>query len=500
MSRIAVVGAGLAGLSTACHLLGAGHEVVVLERETGPGGRAGRVERDGFSFDTGPTVMTMPALLADTVAAAGMALEDLVTLRRLDPAYRARFADGSEILVRAGHEAMREEIERTCGPAEAAAFDDFVQWLRALHDVEMPHFIDRNFDRVTDLLAAPGAAARLVRLGGFGRLGPAVGRRFADERLHRLFTFQAMYAGLPPRSALALYAVITYMDCIEGVWFPEGGMSAIPRAMARAAEAGGAELRFGSPVAEVLRRADGAVAGVRLEDGEAVRADAVVCTLDLPVAYQRLLPDLRPPRTVRRGRYSPSAVVWHVGVRGGLPTGTRHHNLHFGRAWDGAFDALIHQGRLMPDPSRLVSVPSLSDPTLAPAGAHTLYVLEPVPNLDGQVDWRRARGPMRDSLADFLAAEGYPTDVVAEELVDPLDWQAQGMARGTPFALAHTFGQTGPFRPANLERRVPGMFFAGSGTTPGVGVPMVLVSGRLAAERCAAYLPAPARQPTGAPS
>lgn len=497
MSRVAVVGAGLAGLSAACHLLGAGHEVVVLEREPGPGGRAGRLQRDGFTFDTGPTVMTMPALLADAVAAAGSSLDDLVTLRRLDPAYRARFADGSEILVRAGHEAMRAEIARTCGPVDAAAFDGFVDWLRDLHDVEMPHFIDRNFDRVLDLLASPGAAARLLRLGGFGRLGPAVGRRFADERLHRLFTFQAMYAGLPPRSALALYAVITYMDCIEGVWFPEGGMSAIPRAMAGAAADGGAELRFSSPVERVLRRRDGVVAGVAVEGGEQVRADAVVCTMDLPVAYERLLPELRPPRSVRRGRYSPSAVVWHVGARGELPPGTRHHNIHFGRAWDSAFDALIHQGRLMPDPSRLVTVPSLTDPSLAPEGAHALYVLEPVPNLDGSVDWAQARGPMRDSLLAFLGAEGYPTDVVTEELVDPRDWAAQGMARGTPFALAHTFGQTGPFRPANLEPRAPGMFFAGSGTTPGVGVPMVLVSGRLAAERCAAYLPAPARQLTG---
>jgi phytoene desaturase len=237
------------------------------------------------------------------------------------------------------------------------------------------------------------------------------------------------------------------------------------------------------------------VAGVELDGGERLAADAVVCTLDLPVAYRELLPDLAPPRVVRTGAYSPSAVVWHVGARGELPAGTHHHTIHFAHAWDTAFDALIRQGRLMPDPSRLVTVPTVSDPTLAPPGAHTLYVLEPVPNLDGEVDWRRQRGPMRESLLRFLQAEGYPTDIVTEELVDPLDWERQGMERGTPFALAHTFGQTGPFRPANLERRVPGMFFAGSGTTPGVGVPMVLVSGGLAARRVTSYLPGPAAAP-----
>ena len=250
-SRVVVVGAGLAGLSAACHLAGSGHEVVVVERETIPGGRAGRIVRDGYTFDTGPTVMTMPGLLADAVGAAGSRLEDLLPMVRLDPAYRAAFADGSgEIRVRAGHEAMREEIREACGPADAAAFDDFVDWLRDLYELEMPHFIDRNDParprRVT------GSYARLLRMGGFRRLGPVVAERFQDERLRRLFSFQAMYAGLPPSRALAIYAVITYMDSVAGVYFPGGGMGAIPVAMARAAELGGVQFRWGATVQEIL--------------------------------------------------------------------------------------------------------------------------------------------------------------------------------------------------------------------------------------------------------
>ena len=199
-SRVVVVGAGLAGLSAACHLVGAGYEVTVVERETIPGGRAGRIVRDGYTFDTGPTVLTMPDLLADvSTRPAGVdSLDDLLPMVRLDPAYRASFADGSEIHVRAGHEAMRDEIAATCGPADAAAFDGFVDWLRELYELEMPHFIDRNFDSPLDLVSSPRAAARLVRLGGFRRLGPVVAERFRDERLRRLFSFQAMYAGLPP--------------------------------------------------------------------------------------------------------------------------------------------------------------------------------------------------------------------------------------------------------------------------------------------------------------
>ncbi len=489
--RVVVLGAGLAGLAAACHLTGRGHEVTVVEREPIPGGRNGQLIKDGFTFDTGPTVLTMRDLVADALRAVDTDIDDALPMRRLDPAYRARYADGSTIRVRHGRDAMRTEIANTCGSVDAAAFDGFVDWLQDLYVTEMPHFIARNFDSPLDLLRKPGVAAHLVKLGGFGKLGAALRRRFTDERLHRLFGFQAMYAGLAPDDALAIYAVITYMDSIEGVWFPVGGMHALPVALATAAEKAGAEFRYGSSVSQVLRRRDtGGVAGVRLDDGEQIAADAVVCTLDLPTAYERLLPDLPLPRALRRRpRYSPSAVVWHVGVRGLPDPAAAHHNIHFGRAWASAFDDLLKRGRLMGDPSRLVTIPSLDDPTLAPEGCSTLFVLEPVPNLvDGRIDWSRERNRMRDGLLGFLDTEGYPTDVVTDELVTPLEWQRQGMAAGTPFALAHTFAQTGPFRPPNVEPRVPGLIFAGSGTVPGVGVPMVLISGKLAADRVDQYL------------
>ncbi len=213
-------------------------------------------------------------------------------------------------MVRYGLEAMREEIAETCGSVDAAAFPGFVDWLRKLYLAEMPNFIDRNFNSPLGLVSRPRAAATLLRLGAFGRLGPEVRRRFRDPRLHRLFSFQAMYAGLAPESALSLYAVITYMDSIEGVWFPEGGMHAMPRALAIAAEKAGTQFRYGAEVSEVLRSPTGRAAGVRLADGEQIRADAVICTLDLPTAYERLLPDLRPPRAVwRRSLFA---------VRGGL--------------------------------------------------------------------------------------------------------------------------------------------------------------------------------------
>ena len=227
-----------------------------------------------------------------------------------------------------------------------------------------------------------------------------------------MFTFQALYAGMSPQRALAIYAVITYMDSISGVWHPRGGMGAVVEARATAATRAGVQIDYGRTVTGLERGGpDNRVRGVRTEDGEQLAADAVISTLDLPFSYSQLLPDLKPPRKVVRGSYSPSAVVWHLGVRGDLPDDVIHHNIYFGEQWAEAFEALTQRHELMPDPSRLVSVPTVSEPSLAPEGGHVLYVLEPVPNNRSGIDWKADREPFRQGLLDFLSANGYPTDI-----------------------------------------------------------------------------------------
>jgi phytoene desaturase len=485
--RVVVVGAGLGGLAAAAYLLRDHHQVTVLEATERPGGRVGLIERDGFRLDTGPAVLTMPELLADVFAAAGARMEDHLRLTPVDPMYRMVFADGSELRVRHGRPAMTEEIRAFSGPESAAAFERFADWLTALYHAEMPDFIDAQYDSAFDLLRRWRAALRLVRLGGFRRLGGRVASFFDDERLQRAFSFQSLYAGIAPSRALALYAVITYMDSVAGVWTPVGGMHAMASALAAAVEAGGATIRYDARVVRILRSGGGgAVTGVELADGAVLPTETVVCNADLPVAYRTLLEGVDAPRVARRGQYSPSCLLWVAGVRGRPPPGAAHHNVHIGREWDESFRAIIHDGVQMPDPSILVTLHSLDDATLAPPGCSTLYVLEPVPNLDGRVDWAAQRAAATRRLRRQVAAAGYPTDVVTEEWYDPRDWAAQGMERGTPFALAHTFRQTGPFRPRNVDRHVPGLVFAGSSTVPGVGVPMVLLSGKLAAERVTA--------------
>jgi len=482
--KVVVVGAGLGGLSAACHIVGRGHDVEVIERADVPGGRAGLWDVDGYRFDTGPSVLTMKGILRGAFEAAGADMDSHLTLRAVDPMYRACFADGSVIHVRHGREAMTEEIREAAGAVEAAGFVRFCDYLTELYELELPHFIDRNFDSVAGIASPPWPLFHLLRMGGLKKLSNVVGSYFSDPRLQKLFSFQAMYAGLSPFEALAIYCVITYMDTVEGVWFPEGGMHAIPRALADVAGKAGVSFRYNTTVDGVIRTTDGKVSGVRLVGGDVVSADVVVLNPDLPVAYRELLPGVPVPRVARKGNYSPSCAVWLAGVRGQLPAGAAHHNIHFGNEWEGAFDALLNRGVVMPDPSILVTSPTASDPSLAPAGRVSLYVLEPTPNLDGNVDWNSERDRLRERLIARVSALGYPTvEVDVERFVDPTDWERQGMERGTPFALAHNFFQTGPFRPNNVTKKAPGVVFVGSGTVPGVGVPMVLLSGRLAAER-----------------
>ncbi|WP_432547791.1 phytoene desaturase family protein [Kineococcus sp. SYSU DK004] len=487
--HVVVVGAGLAGLSAAMRLAGAGRRVTVLEREDVPGGRAGLVVRLGtgtdgsageYRFDTGPTVLTMPDLIADCFDALGEDMGDWLDLHPVDPLYRGRFADGSSLTVSSDVDRTADAIAELAGGAEADGYRRFVEHVGRLYRYEIRDFIDSNIDTPLDLLRPN--LVRLVAAGGFGKLAPHVARYLKDERVQRMFSFQALYAGLAPQDALALYAVIAYMDSVAGVFFPRGGMHALPTAMAAAAEKHGVEFSYGAEVTAVEHRG-GRARAVLTADGRRIEADVVVLNPDLPVAHRDLLG--RDPWRVRHLTYSPSCYLLLAGSSADYPDPV-HHSIHFGEQWDQVFRELL-DGRLMSDPSVLVSRPTVSDPGLAPTGKHVYYVLFPTPSLSAgraRLDWDRIAPRYREHVMQVMEQRGYPgfeQAVEVEDVTTPADWERRGMADGAPFASSHAFRQTGPFRPGNLWGE--NVVFTGSGTQPGVGVPMVLVSGRLAAER-----------------
>ncbi|KAA0023199.1 phytoene desaturase family protein [Antrihabitans cavernicola] len=492
--HVVVVGAGLSGLAAALYLLGSGRSVTVLERADHPGGRVGVFHGSDYDIDNGATVLTMPELIDQALAAVGSdagSVNPPLRIKQLGPSYHARFADGSVIDLHADPDAMAAEVTRACGADEAQRYLRMRRWLADVFDAEYDSFMDANFDSPLDLLS--GNLVRLVRLGAFGRLGPRIGKFLHDSRLARLFTFQALYAGVSPAEALGVYGAIPHMDTSMGVYFPEGGMRAIAQALADAVTTAGGRIEFGANVTGI--DVDGRRARrVNTADGRGFDCDTVVVTVDIDS-----VPKLFGTTTSRRRRLraSPSAVVVH----GTIPVAVtdewaaqEHHTIDFGEAWDRTFAEITARrgrGSLMSDPSLLITRPALTD-----AGLYIdrdgeryepLSVLAPCPNLDSApLQWPSlTQSYVRELLAE-LEKRGY-TGIAAAYTVDSVDtpqtWSDQGMLAGSPFSAAHVFRQTGPFRPRNFPRATDNVVLAGCGTTPGVGVPTALISGKLAAER-----------------
>jgi len=478
--KIVIVGAGLAGLSAAIRLIGAGRDVTVLERESVPGGRNGLLEKSGYSFDTGPTVLTMPSLIEDVLSTVGENMNDWLELMPLRPLYRAFYSDGSTLDVHSNTEEMEAEIARVIGGDEANGYRKYVEFVTKLYKYEMNDFIDKNIDSPLDLLTPN--LARLIAIGGFRKLAPKVSQFLKDPRTQRIYSFQAMYAGVSPQQALAIYAVIAYMDAVNGVFFPRGGMHAVPRALANVAVKHGAKIFYNSKVTKLDKKGNRVVAAIT-EDGSRYECDAIILNPDLPIAYTELLE--KPLKRIKKLDYSPSCAVLLIGSKKNY-SHIAHHNIHFGNSWDGVFEELIEKKQLMSDPSLLVTVPTHDDKSLAPKNRESYYVLFPTPNLSANIDWRIQAPKYRDEMVGTLEKRGYVgfgDAIEVEHLTTPLEWEEMGLAMGAPFASAHTFSQTGPFRPNNFPRAFENVVFTGSGTQPGVGVPMVIISGKLAAQR-----------------
>ncbi|MGI8668038.1 MAG: phytoene desaturase family protein [Jatrophihabitans sp.] len=484
--RVVIIGAGLGGLSAALRLAGTGRDVRIVEAGDAPGGLMGRRHRAGYTFDTGPTVLTLPSLIDDALACVGESRSDWLQLDRLEPSYQAHYADGSVLRSYSDPDRMAAEVAEVCGPAQAERYLQLVAYLGRLYRAEFDSFMDANLDSLAALIRPQ--AASVLRLGGLRSLEKVVGGYLSDERLRRLFTFQSLYAGVSPSRARALYAVIAYLDSVAGVWFPRGGMHSVAQALAGAAVKHGVRIDYRCRAVRVEVSGDRARA-VITEAGERIPADVVILNGDLATGYRELLPAGLRPRRLARARYSPSALVWLVGSRGRLPM-PAHHSISFGAAWSRTFSEIIEQGRLMSDPSLLITSATVTDPSLAPDGGHSYFVLAPCPNTaTGAIDWPAIGPRYVDELAGVLDRRGFDlhgafsSGVQASQLITPADWADQGLTAGSPFALAHTLSQTGPWRHRTQHPAVPNLLFCGAGSQPGVGVPTVLISGRLAAAR-----------------
>lgn len=487
MHTAIVIGAGMGGLAAALRLAHAGYRVTVLEKQSRAGGRSSVIEEDGFRVDTGPTILVMKETFDDTYRALGYDINERVEFTQLDPNYRVYFHDDTYIDLFANMARLADEVERI-EPGAAEALFRFLGSGAKKYALGMP-FVERNYDHITDLVN-PLAGWKLMQTGSHQRLFPAVGRYFKSDKLRKAFSFHSMFLGLSPFESLAMYSLITYADLALGMWYPKGGIYAIIEDMLALADELGVEVRTSAPVREIVTK-DGGVQGVILESGEQVLADLVVSNADLPYTYKKLVPAAHrsdyPDARLDRMKYACSGYLLYLGVDKVYDHMT-HQALYFSEDYRANLDAIFETKTLPAEPSFHLNVPTITDPSLAPAGHSLIYVLAPMPNLQGPVDWQQAAPMVRDQIVDQVAHIVDPDlrdHIVWEREYTPLDFQHDYNAvYGTAFgSLAQGLFQSAYFRPHNKAHDINGLYFVGQGTYPGIGMPMVLLSARLVTER-----------------
>jgi phytoene desaturase len=481
-----VIGAGLGGIVTAARLARAGYNVKVLEKQEAPGGRCNQLIRDGHRFDIGATLFLMPEVFAETYTALGKRMEDHLELRRIDPTYRIRFEDDTQLALTSNLNAMQAQLEEI----EPGSFGALLRYLVEGHEAYhlcLQRFVGRNFYHLPEYFSLQNLPL-LFKLKALVKHYDNIGHYFQDPHLKAAFTFQNMYLGLSPFDAPATYSLVQYTELADGVWFPLGGIYRVIESLERVAEAQGVCFIYNASVQQI--EVDGNRAtGVVLQDDSRLSADVIVANADLPYVYSNLLPDSAEARHLERLKYTCSAIMFYWGVdKVYSELGT--HNVFLADDYRTSFDRIFNDHLLPDEPSFYVHAPARTDPSAAPVGEDTLMVLVPAGHLDAGIaqDWDALQARARSAVIQRLAASAGVIDLEKhlkfEMSYTPCDWLSMyNLAKGAALGLSHNFLQVGYLRPHNRHHRYGNLYFVGSSTHPGTGLPMVLLSARLTTER-----------------
>jgi phytoene desaturase len=476
-----VVGAGIGGLAAAMRLGAKGYRVTVLDRLEGPGGRGSAIRRGGHRFDLGPTIVTVPHVFRDLWAACGRDFDAEVDLRPLDPFYEIRWPDGSRLAARADHDAMREEVRRL-SPADVAGWERFLRDAARRYDVGFVGLGRQPMHAIAETLKVLPTFARLRADRSIAALAAA---RVRDPRLRMALSFHPLFIGGDPFRVTSIYALVSHLEATFGVHYAMGGVEAIARAMVRVVLAQGGIVRQGVEVDTIL--ADETRArGVRLVGGRTVAADVVVSNADAGHTYAHLLRGRRrrrwTARRLDRARWSMGLFVWYFGTRGTAEMwpDVGHHTILNGPRYAGLCRDVFRTGRLAEDFSLYVHRPSVTDPSCAPAGDDTFYVLSPVPHLGhGGIDWQAEAEPYRERIAAALEATlpGLSGRVTESFCFTPEDFRDRYLSpHGCGFSIEPRILQSAWFRPHNVSEELRGLYLVGAGTHPGAGLPGVVAS------------------------
>jgi phytoene desaturase len=502
---VTIIGAGPGGLASAMLLARAGVRVRILERLDVPGGRTSTLATpEGFRFDLGPTFFLYPQILEDIFAACGRDLRTEVEMVRLDPQYRLVFGAGGEMLATPDVARMEAEVARLA-PADAGAFTRFMAATREKFARFAP-FFEQPFESWRDL-ASPDLLKLVPLLTPWRSLDGELGRFFSDERIRLAFTFQSKYLGMSPFRCPSLFSILSFMEYEHGVFHPIGGCGAVSAAMARVATEMGVEIRYGEPV-EALEFQGRRITGVRTPQGS-YTADATVVNADFARSMTRLVPDrLRRrwnDRKIASRRFSCSTFMLYLGIEGRYDD-VPHHTIYLSKDYRDNLADIDRRHILSRDPSMYVQNACVTDPTLAPRGMSTLYLLIPVTHRHPNVDWRREAAGYRELALDQIeriGIRGVRDRIRYERMLTPDDWQdGYEIYRGATFNLSHDLGQMLHMRPHNRFEDIERMYLVGGGTHPGSGLPVIYSSARITSTLLLADLgvgPTPARPPQRAP-
>jgi phytoene desaturase len=482
---VIIIGAGVGGMTAAIHLAKSGLHVTVLEKNAGPGGRCGRLVRDGHLFDTGPTLFVMPLLYASEFHALGISMHEELGLQRVDPTYRLMFDDGRRLDLTSDMKSMRDQLDSM----QPGSFQGLMRYLREGDEhyrLVVDNLVTRDFRNAFDFFN-PQTLSAVLRIKPFSNHYRNMSAYFNEPRLKNAFTFQDMYMGLSPFDAPATFSLMPYSEMAHGVWYPKGGMYRVAETLAEVGRNAGVEFAFTTAVERIEVQGTRA-RGVRLAGGSSLPADIVLANADLPYVYRDLLPHDGMIRTLSRKEYSCSVINFFWG------TDKRYeslgpHTLFLADDYRENFESIIRDLSLPANPTIYLHAPVRLDSSMAPPGCDSLTATVPVGHINerGGQDWEAIRSEARGHVLRRLRTLGIAdleAHIKVEETFTPPGWaERYNLVKGSTHGLSHRLTQLACFRPSNRHSRYTNLFFVGASTHPGTGLPTTMVSGRLVSKR-----------------
>ncbi len=484
MKRACVVGAGFGGLALALRLQSAGIQTTVIEARDKPGGRAYYWEKDGFTFDAGPTVITDPPCLQELWALSGHRMEDDIELMPVMPFYRLSWPDGTSFDYANDETALRAEIAKI-EPRDVAGYDEFLRYAAGVYE---EGYVKLGGTAFLDFASMIKAAPSLARYQAWRSVYSVVSSYIENDKLRQAFSFHTMLVGGNPMKASAIYALIHKLEKDGGVWWARGGTNRLIAAMIRQFERIGGEVRMGDPVAQITSLGN-RVTGVVTKSGWQANFDAVASNGDLVHTYGDLLSDnthaRREAARLRRKSFSPSLFVVHFAIKGSWQ-GIAHHTVLFGPRYKGLMDDIFEHGVLPQDMSIYLHHPTVTDPSMAPEGMSTFYALVPVAHMGKMpLDWNEVGPILEKRVLDEIGRRLIPDihdRIVTKFHYAPDDFAADLSAHlGSAFSLEPLLTQSAWFRAHNRDDAIANLYLVGAGTHPGAGIPGVVGSAKATA-------------------